>query len=1114
MVHRIDRVNPDVDDRVIKPNEARSATNLRFGASTDDENLSGGTLFLGNEQLPFVAPAGTNVCVGIYAEYENRFVFFAMYNNNGNHGIYRINSFDNSVQAVVAGSWLRFLETYTDGTQFNVSMTSIDGKLYWTDNYNEPRMVNVEKGIRTQLFLAGVGSGLDVYPLAVEDWHYTQLKRPPGRPLSINPVLEADLPAISLTKQNRGLTDTGFQYSYYYVYDNFEESRLAPYSKNTFGNYNIVATIPQDEFDTYTTNTSLIKAVVIVIRNGNDGVWREIRYFLNDGATRTFTFPNILASQRNIVSSDITDARFDSVPLESTTNEIAQNKINHANYNLDYAPVEGINFRAQIIRRSLSDVRNSTDYEYKYKSFMPWGRYSIGVEFVDKFGRTQPVQNVSEVVAPTWNAWVNQQYNISIQLAASDNNATAVTPNVVDNTHFHSVAQFRMSGDIPNWVDRINIVRSKCKNIVQMKQSLGTAYLWYKNQDDGNEFFTWVNYGINPYIKNKPQNQWPMYEIYNGGAPDVKYTFYGYVIEFNTFEPITATDNQYIYFPLPYSLNEINPQEPADNFVSPYYSRFKVHNVVGNKIYILASDGVTTHPDTNVSSSDRTITPYTLPVACFNTTVGNFTMMGHIANYIQLVYNFVITQEVEADEDTLYTTQASYSADEYRNAIQNDVDNVLKGNLSGDAYTCLALKTTRSFKNEIKIFNPGEENGKPIINNATQRINSHGWYGFFISMNPIDIYREQWNQDIGQVNTTNYKDTESRRLNNAICFSNPLVQGSQVNGLNKFNSVDFRLAPAENGPITALVTTNATQREPGVMLAIGSYGISSFYYDAIQLTNTDGSSNVTTTDSYLASQRPLLGQFGTSRPMSITKTPLSTVYWWSDVVNDMVRYSNAGLERLGLTYSFSNFLRKEYNDNPLLITWYDQATDEVLLSGDGVNTSVFSERYKTFQGTREYVTQQGTYIDRAMGVATKVYYIVDGQVWVTDLESNSVIKNFVFGEYKDPNLTLVTNESPTAVKRWNQIKVLGNRPSSTILSTSGFAVSAADTLTSFVEPGWWIERKGDWEAAIRRASNTTGGVMGGKLMESRILYSNFAFNAQGFEKINFIEIRSNVSIVQ
>jgi hypothetical protein len=177
-----------------------------------------------------------------------------------------------------------------------------------------------------------------------------------------------------------------------------------------------------------------------------------------------------------------------------------------------------------------------------------------------------------------------------------------------------------------------------------------------------------------------------------------------------------------------------------------------------------------------------------------------------------------------------------------------------------------------------------------------------------------------------------------------------------VNGLNKYNSLDFRQAPAENGPITALVTTNATQREPGVLLSIGTFGISSFYYDAIQLTNVDGSSNVTTTDAFLASQRPLLGQLGTSRPMSITKTPLSTVYWWSDVVNDMVRYSNAGLERLGLTYSFSNYLRKEYNGNEMITSWYDQTTDEILFGGKNINAAAFNERFKTFQGAREYIS--------------------------------------------------------------------------------------------------------------------------------------------------------------
>jgi hypothetical protein len=335
-----------------------------------------------------------------------------------------------------------------------------------------------------------------------------------------------------------------------------------------------------------------------------------------------------------------------------------------------------------------------------------------------------------------------------------------------------------------------------------------------------------------------------------------------------------------------------------------------------------------------------------------------------------------------------------------------------------------------------------------------------------------------------------------------------------VNGLNKFNSLDFRQAPAENGPITALVTTNATQREPGVLLSIGTFGISSFYYDAIQLTNVDGSSNVTTTDAFLASQRPLLGQLGTSRPMSITKTPLSTVYWWSDVVNDMVRYSNAGLERLGLTYSFSNYLRKEYNGNEMITSWYDQTTDEILFGGKNINATAFNERFKTFQGAREYISTNSITPERSMGIATKTYFILQGAIWVTDVNSITAQENFVFGQYKNPSLTVVTNESPASVKRWNQIKVFGSKPLFTTLSTTGFQNLTNESLTSVVDAGYWIERKGDWEAAIRRAVNTPGGVMSGKLMESRILYSNFVFDAQTFSKLNFLEIKSNASIVQ
>lgn len=1141
MIHRIDRVNPDVDDRVIKPNEARAAVNLRFGASTDDENLSGGTLFLGNEQLTsFVPPAGTNTCVGIYADYENRFVFFALYNNNGTHGIYRINSFNNSVDVVLSGVWLNFQDKYADGTPFNVSISSIDGKLYWTDDLNPPRMVNVEKGIRTEKNKALPGSQTDIYPSPVEEWHYTQLKRPPGMALQVSPQIERVLEDVSLTKRNRSQTDTGFQYSYYYVYDNYEESRLAPYSINTYGNYNVQVTIPVDEFNTYVANKNLVYAVVIVIRNGNDGVWREIRYAKNDATlTNTFTFENIQATSKALVDSDITDARYDSVPLISKTNEIAQNRVVHGNYLVDYESLPGITFDLRFYRAGETDTFSNLPQNIKNtaRSFVPWGRYSIGVEFVDIYGRTIPVTSASDKFVERW---LPDPIKTLLEPNQGKPNETPEEiyarsqTGVFDNTDMRRVAEYSIKGTpLPLWVDRVNIVRSKCKNIVQMNQSVAVMYLWYRGPDNSEEFFTLIPYGINP--------EWNPYEVgipsttkrpsldiifdsTNSTTSEKKYTFMGYAIRLNSGEPFVQKDNQYVYIQPGYDLantytnnNGTFPVnwdgiDPKDVYYASTYVKYKVAEIRGSLILINKSDGIYIHPNhvSNPSfpNQDLILTPQSYPVACLNKDAS----LSEIGNYIQLLYNIILTTEVNVDDDTLYVTENSYSRTEYNSLIATAGE--VRGVLFGDCLFSLSVHEYLGGEAAIKIYNPGLPNTTSIIKPVVQRLPTQGWYGFFISMSPIDIWRPEWNQNIGQVNTTNYKQGNTRRLTSALCFSNPLIQGSQVNGINKFNSLDFRQAPAENGPITALVTTNATQREPGVLLSIGTFGISSFYYDAIQLTNVDGSSNVTTTDAFLASQRPLLGQFGTTRPMSVTKTTLGTVYWWSDVVNDMIRYSNAGLERLGLTYSFSNFLRKEYNDNPLLISWYDQMTDEISFSGLNSTTSTFSERFKTFQGTRGYITPGGQYPERAMGIATKMYHILQGQIWVTDIENPFIPKNFLFGEFKDPDLTIVTNESPVSMKRWNQIKIFGDRPTETNLSTSGFPATARDGLTSYIDSNWWIQRKGDWEAAIRRADNTTGGVMAGKLMESRVLYSNFAFTAQDFEKINFIEVRSNVSIVQ
>ena len=1127
MIHRVDRVNPDVDDRVIKPNEARMAVNLRFGASTDDTNLSGGTLVLGNKELSFTPPAGTNKVVGVYAELESRNVFFALYNGDNNHGLYRINGATDVVEPIARGSWLRF----QGGDDYNVSITGVDGKLYWTDNVEQPKVINVEKGIRTILN----PTGPDVYPIEPEDWFYTQIKRPPGQALEV-PYL--GLEDMSITFNNRTLTNEGLQYSYYYVYDNFEESRLAPFTFNGYAVYNVTIRIPDAEYNTYTTKNSLIKKVVIVVRNGNDGVWRELIYQDNKVPQQSYTISNVLTTIKNTVASDITDARFDSVPLRSKTNEIAQNKINHANYRIDYEYDNAISVEASI--RSINSIRAtdasfpSNDEKYFFNSFLPWGRYTIGVELVDKYGRTYPVTNATDIIAPVLEQQFQNEsgtnYVPGDRIALFTGNAIRdITINRWDQgSGLNTVAEYKIQGALPEWVDRVNVVRSKAKNITTMYQSIGQMFMWYENEKQETQFVNWVYPQLTQYAILNNDRTTNVNVIYNANDENNKFTFKGFAIKYSSGEPFVATDNLYLTIFQSYNPTDNNQfnfgqsQEQLQTDVRTYASflKFKVHKIENNLIYIKRGDEIQRHPGyTSVNAATQiNLTPWSFPVAVFDPTVNSASAVENAAKWYNLLWNFTLTQESNVEDQIVYTTQSTYSRREYTELLARD--GFVKGWAVGDGSLARVRKTYPTTANDANLYmfpqQNIEETNLPAIYYRTLRRSAFEWLGTFISMSPRDIYNSEWNQNIGQLNTVNYKDARNRELPSNICFSGNIVIGTQVNGLNKFNSLDFRQAPAENGPITSLVTTNATQREPGVLLAIGTYGISSFYYDAIQLTNVDGTNNVTTTDSYLASQRPLVGQYGTTRPMSVTKTPLGTVYWWSDVVNDLIRYTNAGLERLGNTFSFANYLRRKFDDNPLLITWYDQVTDEINLLGRNRDTAVFSERYKTFQGEREY-WQAGRggalYPERAIGIPTKQYWFINGRIYVSDVSQSpgSVPPNFLFGAFKDPKVSLVTNETPAVVKRWNQVKVFGNRPTEVSLISP---IDNGGELRSSIFPPFFINRKGDWEAAIRRASNTEGGLLAGKLMESRIIYSNFAFSAEGFDKLNFIEVKSNVSIVQ
>lgn len=1031
MVHRIDRIIPDLDDFLTPPNAGRSSLNMRFAASVNNTNL-GNTLVNGMSELEYAIPDGDNQVIGAKEDFESQAVFFALWNSNDDHGIYRI--LGNTIDLVIGGAILNFQE------DSDVSIAIIDGKIYWTDNVNQPRMCNIAKGIAGD------------YPDPLEEWMITQIKRPPGLPLDLAPT-EFTLSNASVDYGDEFTVETPTQFSYYYVYDNDEESRLGPWSPVNWYLEDVVLGVPDLEYNAYLNGIDIVKQVVFVFRNGNDGVTYAAKRVNNESLfSGTVTITNISLLPKTAVSSDITDADFDSVPLLSVSNEVAQNRLNHGNYLIDYPNWTGLTLVATAVSQGNTDGIGVAGL---WRTHKPNSYYNIGVELLDEWGRKIGVVSQVQVLIPNYEPW---EYGAPIPSPPNDPVpvGTSTYWNRDQELNNYKI-EWELTGTLPDWCKYYRIVSSKALGVTQFERTVVKMSYWY--QTEGTDAVLAEYVGLN----------------YQNPSSGKAFIFKGYAAELTSGEPLTFASGDNLYINLIGHYGMVGNEWDVATFGG---KEFKIVKQNGTRFYF---------------ESNQNIMVF-----------GNL-----IFNYV--LYNWPSYFDVEFVQKSDSISELYYQGTQVFEAPSGTLSE--SGDLLGDCFLSAGKKTNIGVEGDFWYADVGVWPTPPY--NLTFSTYSQYTYiieSIFISQNPTNIYSQVWASDIGQPNVVN-ENQRQKRILQGILFSNPLIQGTQINGLSKFNSVDNRQAPLENGPITALVRTNAKQGAPGVLLAIGSNGVSSFYYNAAALTNTDGTGNVTATTEYLATQNPLQGNYGADRLRDICVTPLGTVYYWSQGIRDWIRYTNAGLEQLGETYQFMNYMRNRLDTSTSVMVTYDQVTDEAIIIGNDANAMVFSERFKTFQGEREY-KQEGTDIcpERGATLSTRTFFFLQGHVWQMGpgIEP-AASENSFFGTIRNPELQIVDNEAPTIVKQWNSVKVMGPKPS-VLDMTSGSQESPV--IQSYIASGWWINRKGDWDAAIRKDENSVGGVLNGKPMESRILILSFAWDATTFVKLNFIDVKHNTAIVQ
>ena len=226
----------DTEQRFMAPNDYRKAVNCRI-AKTDEGNDGIIENIRSNKYIN--NPASSNnsdKVIGAYEDEDNGVVIYFVYSPLGQHGIYRFDPKNETVETILQGSILNFDKNYLI-TGINVVGSDEEyfplGLLYWTDDLNPPRKLNIYKAMQ---YTAGLSGGYNTMTEQILD----AVKWPPG----IEPkVINGDsinagantgryLPNYITdpdVKSNQ-LKGESWQFKYRWVYDDLEKSAWSPIS--------------------------------------------------------------------------------------------------------------------------------------------------------------------------------------------------------------------------------------------------------------------------------------------------------------------------------------------------------------------------------------------------------------------------------------------------------------------------------------------------------------------------------------------------------------------------------------------------------------------------------------------------------------------------------------------------------------------------------------------------------------------------------------------------------------------------------------------------------------------------------------------------------------------
>lgn len=381
-------LNSDDSQRLLGDGECLNIMNARMSVSEFGRNFRLENIPSTKQIVQAVFPPyGTQQCLGsCIDEARNRIIFFII-NTHGDNGIYAYDLNTNIMYAVLYDSQVTGGLGFSKTSRIDRNAKVVGDLLYWTDNLNQPRRINIEAGIKTNK--ASYVTTVAPYSYPMTQSVISLIRRPYGL-------------AVTSTR----VTDGTFSENFVSIFAGQAATRLVyrdgEYSvvgvPCTMINYDSIVNTTFNAIDfvfplseTFDQDVQEVQVLIRFDNNPNYFIFKEwnknvaseaaeIAAHNSGSAALTYRFYN--NSKGIAVSTEDSVKPEDSIGITAKTLEFADNRLFLANYVKGYDTPDQTSLGVDTI-----NTHNDSTLNTLIAAFPPNSSYQIAIRFRDNSGR-------------------------------------------------------------------------------------------------------------------------------------------------------------------------------------------------------------------------------------------------------------------------------------------------------------------------------------------------------------------------------------------------------------------------------------------------------------------------------------------------------------------------------------------------------------------------------------------------------------------------------------------------------------------------------------------------------------------------------------------------------